>query len=86
MNEVPEGDRKIVLRLLFLKGVGNREIEEEEMEELDVPKIMKRLELGESVFITSKLKHYFKRELIIDKAQRAVSKKDSRQSLYVVHV
>ncbi len=56
--------KKPLFQLFFLKDDEDQSVEVEEVEEIDFEEIERRLEHGESVFITRRRKHKLRKSLL----------------------
>ncbi|MDH5460088.1 MAG: hypothetical protein OEW71_03525 [Candidatus Bathyarchaeota archaeon] len=77
-NGVEVNEEKPLFQLFFLKDNENQSVNVEEVEEIDFEAVKKRLENGESVFITLKRKQQFK----ISEVER----KDAAEPWYFTHI
>ena len=57
-------EKKPLFQLFFLKHDKDQSVEVEELEEIDFEEIERRLEQGESVFITCRRKHKLSKSLV----------------------
>jgi len=71
-------EEKPLFQLFFLKDDEDRSVEVEEVEEINFEEVKKRLEHGESVFITRKGKQRLNTTL--------VAKKDEAEHWYFSHI
>ena len=63
-NFVETDEEKALFYLFFLKDDENQKVEVEEVEEIDFETVKRRLEQGESVFITRKRKQRLNTSLV----------------------
>ena len=61
---IEANEKKPLFQLFFLKHDKDQSVEVEELEEIDFAEIERRLEQGESVFITRTRKHKLRKSLV----------------------
>ncbi len=71
-----------VFRLVFLKNDENCYVKVEEVEEIDLTKIIERLERGESIFISPRRKQESSQKMLVKK----FSKENATKSWYFTHI
>jgi hypothetical protein len=78
ISVVEVNEEKTLFQLFFLKDDEDQSVEVEEVEEVDFDEVKKRLEQGESVFITRK------REQELDKT--LISEEDAAELWFFSHI
>jgi len=77
-NTIQVNEERQMFQLLFLKDDEGQSVEVEEVEEIDFETVIKRVEQGESVFITPKRNEKLRTSL--------VAKDDATEPWYFTHI
>ena len=78
MNNIQINEEKPLFQLFFLKDDKEQNVEVKEVEKIDFEEVKKRLEHGQSVFVTRKRKQKLNTTL--------VAKRDAAELLYISHI